>query len=93
MDYITKEDTIIFSHYFNEELLSNFNQKVDLPHNLTHLTFNNHFNQKVDLPPNLTYLTFGYEFNQEVDLPHNLTHLTFGLPRKLFIIFWSLTKL
>jgi len=71
----------------------NFNQKVDLPPNLTHLTFDRHFNQEVNLPPNLIHLTFGDHFNQEVNLPHNLTHLTFGLPRKLFIIFWSLTKL
>jgi len=29
----------------------NYNQKVDLPHNLTHLTW--YCNQKVDLPQNL----------------------------------------
>jgi len=125
MDYITKEDTIIFSPKFNKiidkKLLANykkvifsdfeltddlfdnykndnlfdnyendnykyseyigseFNREIDLPQNLTHLTFGNDFNQKVDLPHNLTHLTFGNNFNQKVNLETNLTHLTFGL--------------
>jgi len=115
MNYITREDTVVFSPEFNEkidikllsiykkvifsnyELTDNlfdnyfhndfddckwysslFNQKIDLPPNLTHLTFGWKFNQKVDLPTNLTHLTFGSYFNQKVDLPTNLTHLTFG---------------
>ena len=85
---------IIFSNYeLNEELFekyenldfeylkwigSKFNQKVELPENLTHLTFGENFNQKVELPVNLSHLTFGDCFNQKVDLPSNLTHLTFG---------------
>jgi hypothetical protein len=85
---------IIFSNYkLNEDLFEKyenldfkglkwfgfgFNQKVDLPENLTHLTFNDDFNQEVHLPKNLTHLTFGWKFNQKVELPDNLTHLTFG---------------
>jgi len=119
LDYITKEDTIIFSPKFNkiinDKLLLNykkvifsdyeltyilfdnyekfdyensgyewcwdksqFNQKINLPLNLTYITFGLSFNQKIELPQNLTHLTFGEWFNQEVDLPPNLTHLTFG---------------
>ena len=113
-NYVTNEDTIIFSPHYNElidiNLLSqynkiifsnyelneklfekydgcyldyryiesNFNQKLELPENLTHLTFGLNFNQKVELPENLTHLTFGSRFNKKVELPKNLTHLTFG---------------
>jgi len=127
-NYVTNEDTIIFSPHYNElidiNLLSQynkiifsdyklseelfekyenfylnlpyinyhsfqevedityfgckFNQEVELPKNLTHLTFGNRFNQKVELHENLTHLTFGCKFNQEVELPENLTHLIFG---------------
>ena len=55
-----------------------FDQEVELPKNLIHLTFGYHFNQKVELPENLTHLTFGDNFNQKVELPENITHLTFG---------------
>jgi len=50
-----------------------FNQKVDLPHNLTHLTFGRNFVVKVDLPHNLTHLTFDLYsyFNQKIDLSSN----------------------
>jgi len=113
LNYITNEDTIIFSPYYNkptdfnllsqynkiifsdyelnEELFekygnfyievvsidSRFNHEVELPKNITHLTFGNNFNQEVELPENLTHLTFGNDFNQKVELPENLTHLTF----------------
>jgi len=50
-----------------------FNQKVDLPLNLAHLTFGENFNQEVDLPPNLTHLKL--YCNQKVDLPQNLKYL------------------
>ena len=37
--------------------LDEFNQKVDLPSNLTHLTFGHKFDDfKIDLPINLKYL-------------------------------------
>jgi len=54
------------------------NQEIDLPTNLTHLTFGKNFNQKLVLPHNLTHLTFGDNLNQKVDLQLNLIHLTFG---------------
>jgi len=136
LNYITNEDTIIFSPYYNkpidinllsqynkiifsnyelnEKLFekydgcyldyryieSNFNQKLELPENLTHLTFGLNFNQKVELPENLTHLTFGYNFNQKVELPENLTHLTFGLnfnqkvefPKNLINLTWICNK-
>ena len=111
LNYITNEDTIIFSPYYNkpidinllsqynkiifsnyelnEKLFekydgcyldyryieSNFNQKLELPENLTHLTFGLNFNQKVEFPKNLINLT--WICNKKVELPKNLTHLTF----------------
>jgi len=111
MNYIIKEETIIFSPYFDEKiydgLLSNYKKVIFSNYELTDNLFDNYenndfkdcecvdsiFNQKIDLPHNLTHLIFSCDFNQKIDLPPNLTHLTFGLPRKLFIIFWSLTKL
>ena len=78
---IYKETNNIYKIEFdNYYLKSKFNQEViNLPLNLTYLTFGWYFNQEVNnLPQNLTYLTFGFNFNQEVNnLPQNLTHLTF----------------
>jgi len=98
MNYIIKEDIIIFSPEFNDkinkELLSNYKKVIFSDYELTDSLFDNYenndfknckhvisrFNQKIDLPPNLTYLIFGADsdFNQKVNLPPNLTHLTFG---------------
>jgi hypothetical protein len=91
---LEKYNNVIFSDYeLNEDLFdayenldfkglkliySGFNKKVELPPNLTHLTFGWYFDIKVELPSNLTHLTFGDEFTQKVELPPNLTHLTFG---------------
>jgi hypothetical protein len=72
-------DTEIIIFENEEPKYSIFNQKVvNLPQNLTHLTFGSYFDQKVDnLPKNLTHLTIDYKFNQKIDnLPKNLTHLT-----------------
>jgi len=44
-----------------------FDQEVELPKNITHLTFGAYFNQEVELPENLTHLTFGNHFNQKVE--------------------------
>jgi len=83
-ELLSEYKKIIFNDFDGYKFVgSNFNQKIDLSPNLTHITFGLNFNQKVDLPQNLTHLTFGVHFNQKVDLPQNLTHLTFGLPRKL----------
>ena len=65
-------------NYRYEYNKSEFNKKVELPINITHLTFGDYFNQKVELPINITHLTFGWCFNQKVELPINITHLTFG---------------
>ena len=51
---------------------SNFNQQVNLPQNLTHLTLGHDFNQQVNLPPNLTHLTYDFNFNQQVNLPFGI---------------------
>jgi len=50
-----------------------FNQKVELPENLTHLTFGCDFNQKVELPFSIKYL------NVENDKAHNLDYLPEGI--------------
>ncbi len=93
MNYITNNDTIIFSPSFNDELdykLLNVYKKIifsnyDLfekyeNNNLENIKYiGSNFNQSVDnLPSDITHLTFGYEFNQTVNnLPSSLTHLTF----------------
>jgi hypothetical protein len=52
---------------------------INLPKNITRLTFFDEFNQKIYLLQNLTHLTLGFNFNQKIDtLPKNLSHLTFG---------------
>ena len=60
-------------YYFN----SNFNQSViNLPPNITHLSFGFCFNQEVNnLPPNITHLSFGCCFNQEVNIPFSVKYL------------------
>ena len=55
-----------------------FNQPIDLPPGLTHLTMDHCFSQPIDLPPGLTQLIMGYFFNQPVALPPRLTHLKMG---------------
>jgi len=89
INLLSQYNKIIFSDYeLNEKykninlivkpIVSKFNQEVELPENLTNLTFGYDFDQKVELPRNLTHLTFSCLFNQKVELPENLTHLTFG---------------
>jgi hypothetical protein len=70
-----KDKCCKYCEYYQKSI---FDKKVELPENLTHLTFGFNFNQEIKLPPNLTHLTFGELFNQKVVLPSNLTHLTFG---------------
>ncbi len=62
-----------FSLFFKD-----FNEKINLPINITHLSFGIRFNQEVKLPENLTHLSFGNDFNKKVILPQKLIHLTFG---------------
>ena len=52
----------------NFPIYSKFNKPINLPENLTHLSFGDYFNQPVNLPLNLTHLTFGYKFNQPVNM-------------------------
>jgi hypothetical protein len=92
LDILNKYNKLIFSNYDdpsiciqtnNRELHINykenkFNQPLNLPHNITHLTFGDNFNQSIILPSELTHLTFGYIFNQSIIIPSELTHLTFG---------------
>jgi hypothetical protein len=66
------------SKYSDKYLESKFNQIIDLPPNLTYLSFGNYFNQKVDLPQNLVHINFGWSFNQVVELPPNLVYINFG---------------
>jgi hypothetical protein len=54
------------------ELGNNFNQKIDLPEGLTHLSLGNHFNQKIDLPEGLTHLRLGPNFNRNIKIPQSL---------------------
>jgi hypothetical protein len=90
INIIQKYDNLIFSNYSDITICIKtnnqyeyeftkyyFNQAViNLPPNLTHLTFGYYFNQEViNLPPNLTHLTFGYYFNQEVDIPFSVKYL------------------
>jgi hypothetical protein len=78
VDICIKTNNNFDSIFFNKYLGSKFNQKIDLPQNLTYINFGNNFNQKVDLPPNLVHINFGDCFNQQVDLPQNLVHINFG---------------
>ena len=95
INIISKYNKLIFSNYSDIDICietnneyglkyyfeSKFNQPViNLPPNITHLTFGYYFNQEVNnLPSNITHLTFDWEFNQKVNnLPPNITHLTFG---------------
>ena len=47
----------------------NFDEAIDLPENITHLTFGGCFNRRINLPKNLTHLTFGYRFNKKINFP------------------------
>jgi hypothetical protein len=91
---LSKYNKLIFSDYDDPLICIETNNKIDkkykktinifckqvnLPSNLTHLTFGDCFNKSVnETLVNLTHLTFGTQFNQLVILPTNLTHLTFG---------------
>ena len=93
VDYITNEDTIIFSPYYNglidTNLLSEYNKIIFSNYKLDYNSFENYkkldfknckligskFNQKVELPENLTHLTFGKNFNQKVELPLSIKYL------------------
>lgn len=72
-DFIVDEDEEIP----NPLLITPIN---DLPHTLTHLTFNKLFNQPIKcLPASLTHLKFGDNFNHPIDhFPPHLIHLSFG---------------
>jgi len=76
MNYITKEDTVIFSHEFrgkiNNELSSNYKKVIFSNYELTDSLFDNYQNDDFK---NLNFI--GSKFNQKIDLPPNLTHLTF----------------
>ena len=48
---------------------------MNLPQNLTHLTFGEYFNQEVNLSPNLIHLTFGWNFYKQVNLPFSVHFL------------------
>ncbi len=55
-----------------------FNQKIKIPQNITHLTFGIKFTRKIKIPQNITHLTLGYYFYQKIKIPQNITHLTLG---------------
>jgi hypothetical protein len=57
---------------------SKFNQPINLPDTIIHLTFGYYFNQPVNLSCSLTYLCFDFNFNQPLNLPNSLEHLSFG---------------
>ena len=104
VDYITKDDIIIFSPNYNDiidiKLLSNYKQIIfsffvlqddlfdayanknfknqKLFNSTNAKCFHNCFNQKIEFPPNITHITFGHDFNQLVVLPQNLIHLIFS---------------
>ena len=78
MNYITKDDTIIFAPHFNSELdinlLSKFNKLIFSDYELNDKLFEVYENNNFE---NLTCIK--NKFNQEVNkLPHNIIHLTFG---------------
>jgi len=76
MDYITKEDIIIFSPFFvfdkkiDDGLLSNYKKIIFSNYKLTNNLFDNYANNNLD---NLKFI--GSKFNQKVDLPWNLKYL------------------
>ena len=78
MDYITKDDIIIFSFKYNEplnlNLLSHYKKVIFSNYELAEYLFDKYeFNDTKNLP------YFYCKFNQQVDnLPNTLTHLTFG---------------
>jgi hypothetical protein len=78
VDICIKRNNKYDSIYSNNFIGSKFNQIIDLPPNLTHITFGRNFNQLIDLPPNLVYINFGDNFNQKVVLPLNLVYINFG---------------
>ena len=89
-NYITNEDTIIFSPHYNESidinLLSQYNKIIFSDYKLSEELFEKYENFYL----NILYINyhsfqevecityFGCKFNQKVELPKNLTHLTFG---------------
>jgi hypothetical protein len=77
VDYITNEDTIIFSPHYNKtmdiDLLTLHNNIIFSDYELSEDLFEKYENLDLE---DLTYI--GSHFNQEVTLPENLTHLTFG---------------
>jgi hypothetical protein len=76
-DYITKEDTIVFSPYFNEpinnDLLTSYNKIIFSNYELNESLFEKYLNDDFN-----GLIRIFSKFNQEVKLPDNLTHLTFG---------------
>ena len=57
----------------------NFNQQVELPQNLIHLTFGEFFNQQVELPFNVVYLKLNSNNNIIDYLPSSIEELELGL--------------
>ena len=78
--YFNKGKFLIKIKQYKYELIFNheFNEPVNLPKSLTHLTFGQEFGQPINLPDSITHLTLGFCFNQSINLPKSLTHLTLG---------------
>src|SRR3990167_2188447 len=66
LDITIKTNNKFFREYFINYKCSNFDQRVMIPINVTHLTFGHLFNQQIIISQNVTHLTFGYRFNQQV---------------------------
>jgi len=61
-------DKIKNSLWFDNFTKVTINEKVNLPINITHLTFDNNFNESINgyVPSTVTHLTFGKNFNQKL---------------------------
>ena len=78
MDYITKDNTIIFVPHFNNDLdinlLSNFNKLIFSDYEINDRLFEAYESENLN-----KFVFFGNQFNQEVNmLPQEITHITFG---------------
>lgn len=74
----------------NKIILSDdFNDKINILSNITHVTFGQNFNSEINgLPDSITNLTFGFYFNQKIKgaLPPFLIYLKFGYSFNQYII-------
>ena len=74
LNFINKMNNIIYI-----KLLTIINNKIiEIPNNVTHLTFGYYYNQKTEIPNNVIHLTFGFDYNQKTEIPNSVTHLSFG---------------